>query len=65
MHGICRQAQLVKMMGNVEGMEQHVRTWENQAYDLSKGIEVCEIKWRGVPLSGCCRGLNNVAQHAA
>ncbi|EIE23270.1 hypothetical protein COCSUDRAFT_66250 [Coccomyxa subellipsoidea C-169] len=33
------QAQLVQMMGSVEGMDQHVRTWEAQAYENSRGIE--------------------------
>ncbi|KAK9903305.1 hypothetical protein WJX75_002415 [Coccomyxa subellipsoidea] len=33
------QAQLVQMMGNVEGMDQHVRAWESQAFELSRGIE--------------------------
>jgi hypothetical protein len=33
-------------MGNVEGMDQHVRAWESQAFELSRGIEVSEVSCR-------------------
>ncbi len=34
----------MQMMGSVEGMDQHVRTWEAQAYENSRGIEASQIR---------------------